>query len=153
MNVSYRKAEPQDALECIIIRGKTRENAISAEQLEERGITPESLQGGIAEGALPGFVCTVDGKIVGYSFGDRDSGEVIVLALLPEYEGKGIGKVLLNMLVEEFAAQGYTKLFLGCTTDPNARSYGFYRHLGWRSTGTLDEAGDDILEYCPLGQT
>jgi hypothetical protein len=27
------------------------------------------------------------------------------------------------------------------------RSYGFYRHLGWRSTGSFDDRGDEILEY------
>lgn len=150
---NYRKARPEDALECIVLRGKTRENAITAEQLAERGITVESLRASIEDGSLPGFVATLDGNIVGYCFGDRSSGEVIVLAMLPAYEGNGFGKVLLNMLVEEFTAQGYTKLFLGCTTDPEARSYGFYRHLGWRSTGTLDEAGDDILEYFPMRQT
>jgi len=25
--------------------------------------------------------------------------------------------------------------------------YGFYRHLGWRSTGTFDAAGNEVLEY------
>lgn len=147
MYLIYRKAAPEDAIECIILRGKTRENAISAEQLAERGITPESLQNNIETGALSGFVGMADGKVVGYCFGDSDTGEVIVLALLPEYEGKGIGKALLTLLMEAFVAKGYKRLFLGCTTDTYARSYGFYRHLGWRSTGKLDEAGDEILEY------
>jgi hypothetical protein len=33
---------------------------------------------------------------------------------------------------------GLARLFLGCSSDPKVRSYGFYRHLGWRSTGVTD---------------
>ena len=27
-----------------------------------------------------------------------------------------------------------------------ANQVGFYRHLGWRSTGTVDRLGDEVLE-------
>ena len=37
--------------------------------------------------------------------------------------------------------------FLDCSPDPKVRSYGFYRHLGWQSTGALDTHGDEILEF------
>ncbi|PTT42300.1 GNAT family N-acetyltransferase, partial [Stenotrophomonas sp. HMWF022] len=40
---------------------------------------------------------------------------------------------------------GHTRLFLACSADPHSRSYGFYRHLGWKATGEIDEAGDEIL--------
>ena len=29
------------------------------------------------------------------------------------------------------------------------RAVGFYRHLGWSSTGTLDAHHDEVLEYFP----
>ena len=32
-------------------------------------------------------------------------------------------------------------------TADTLRSYGFYRHLGWQSTGALDMYGDEILEF------
>lgn len=48
-------------------------------------------------------------------------------------------------MIDDFAANGFMSLFLGCSTDPASRSYGFYRHLGWTPTGTLDDAGDEIL--------
>jgi hypothetical protein len=53
---------------------------------------------------------------------------------------------LLDRTSKELAKQGHTRLFLGCSPDPVSRSYGFYRHLGWRSTGTFDQYGDEILE-------
>ena len=41
---------------------------------------------------------------------------------------------------------GGARLFVGCSADPNVRSYGFYRRLGWRSTGQIDKLGDEVLE-------
>lgn len=147
MTMVYRAAVPEDTAACIELRGKTRENAVSVERLQAVGVTLESWTGGIANGSLPGHVCLSEDKIVGYCFGDRRTGEIVVLALLPQWEGQGIGRRLLGKLVEDFANLGFERLFLGCSSDPSSRSFGFYRHLGWRSTGTLDAAQDEVLEY------
>ena len=71
----------------------------------------------------------------------------MVLALLPEYESKGIGKELLRLAMNKLHSLGHNRLFLGSADDPNVRSYGFYRHLGWRPTGQRDSHGDEVLEY------
>ena len=97
MNLHYRPAHPDDAAACIDLRGRTRENAFSAEDLRALGITVESWRDGIRDGALPGVVALADGVMAGYCFGDRDSGEILVLALLPAYEGRGIGRELLAL--------------------------------------------------------
>ena len=152
MTLVYRAAVPEDTAACIELRGKTRENAVSVERLRAAGVTLESWTGGIADGSLPGHVCLSEDKIVGYCFGDKGTGEVVVLALLPEWEGQGVGKRLLSKLVEDFTQLGFERLFLGCSSDPRSRSFGFYRHLGWRSTGTLDAARDEVLEYFPKAQ-
>jgi GNAT superfamily N-acetyltransferase len=146
MSLTYRAAVPSDIAACIDLRGKTRENAVSVERLKQLGITQASWSADVANGDLPGHVCVVDGRIVGYVFADRRTGEVVVLALLPEWEAKGIGKQLLEMMVTDLAKLGFRRLFLGCSSDPNVRSYGFYRHLGWTSTGTFDAHQDEILE-------
>lgn len=142
----YRPAHAADASECVVVRGQTRENAISAATLAALGITAESWARSIAQGRLRGYVCTDDGLIVGYCFGDKDTGEIVVLAVLPQYEGRGIGKALLLRIVEDLQFLGYKRLFLGCSSDPVHRSHGFYRHLGWRSTGSFDANDDEILE-------
>jgi L-amino acid N-acyltransferase YncA len=146
MTVTYRQAVPSDIAACIDLRGKTRENAVSVERLNQLGITEASWSADVANGDLPGYVCVEQGRIVGYCFADKNSGEVVVLALLPAWEGKGIGKKLLGMIVTDLQKLGFRRLFLGCSSDPKVRSYGFYRYLGWRSTGTFDANDDEILE-------
>lgn len=137
---------PDDAAECVALRGMTRENAVSEARLRGLGITAQSWGEDIRSGALPGHVCSAGGKIVGYCFGSSRDGEIVVLALLPAFEGQGIGRELLSRMVRDLVSMGKTRLFLGCSRDPASRSYGFYRHLGWRSTGQFDSHGDEILE-------
>ena len=93
--LEFRPALPSDAAACVEIRAKTRENAVSAERLACMGITAESWGDDIAAGALRGHICTLDGAIVAYCFGERDTGEVVVLALLPRFEQLGLGMTLL----------------------------------------------------------
>lgn len=147
MTIAYRRAAPDDTPACLVLRGMTRENAFSVERLATLGITLESWRAAIAGNSLPGHVATAEGKIVGYCFGERETGEIAVLALLPDHEGRGVGRTLLGLVIDEFRALGFARLFLSCSSDPAVRSYGFYRHLGWRSTGTFDDRGDEILEY------
>jgi len=145
--LSFSPGRAGDTPAYIDLRGKTRQNAIAQERLAELGITAASWAEMIASGNLPGQVCHQDGKLIGYCFGDRESGEIIVLALLPQAEGLGIGKALLDQVMAELQAAGHARLFLGCSSDPQSRSYGFYRHLGWKSTGETDQYGDEVLEY------
>ena len=147
MEVSYRRAVPADAAACVDLRGKTRENAVSAARLQAIGITVESWGKDIRDDKLPGFIGLAGDQMVGYCFGDNDSGEIVVLALLPEFENQGIGKRLFSMTVEHLESLGHRRLFLGCSSDPKHRSHGFYRHLGWQSTGCFDAHRDEILEY------
>ena len=156
-SLEYRVAAPSDVATCIDIRSRTRENAVSVKRLAEVGITVASWSEDVRRGSLPGHVCLANGEIVGYCFGATATGEVEVLALLPAFESQGIGKALLNQVIETLSGIGFTRLFLGCSSDPATRSYGFYRHLGWRSTGVFDARGDEVLEYfvdaTPTAQT
>jgi GNAT superfamily N-acetyltransferase len=146
MTLQFRAAVASDASACVRLRGLTRENAVAEERLRSAGVTAGSWATDIESGSLPGFVCESDGELVGYCFGARETGEVIVLALLPAYEGRGLGRRLLGMVVKQLRGFGHRRLFLGCSPDPSCRAYGFYRHLGWRTTGAFDRHGDEVLE-------
>lgn len=150
MHLIILPASFRDAPECVRLRGQTRENAVSEQRLGSLGITAESWGADIASGVLPGVVCRVDGALVGYCFGAADTGEVVVLALLPAFERQGLGRALLDRVVSLLRSHGHERLFLGCSANPASRSYGFYRHLGWRSTGHHDKLGDEELELLPV---
>lgn len=70
---------------------------------------------------------------------------MVVLAVLPEYEGRGVGKRLLGEVVGELRALGHRRLWLAAAPDPAIRAHGFYRSQGWRPTGEVDGIGDEIL--------
>lgn len=146
-HLDYRPATADDVPRCIALRGMTRHNAISVERLASYGITAASWGDAVRQGRQAGFVGLQRGEIVGYCFGDIATGEVLVLALLPAHEEQGVGRQLLSRVVDRLVATGHGRLFLGCSADPASRSYGFYRHLGWRSTGRFDAHGDEVLEY------
>jgi GNAT superfamily N-acetyltransferase len=133
--LTYRSALPDDASTCVELRAKTRENAISAEVLNSFGITHESLAHDIGDGTWLGHVCIAEARVVAYCFGAARTGEVTVLAVLPEYEGQGIGKSLLDFVLRDFKILAFRRAVLGCSSNPRSRSHGFYRHLGWQSTG------------------
>ena len=146
MRIEFKSAPSHFAAEYIRLRGLTRENAVSEERLRSLGITAETWANDILSTELQGFMAQSDQEIVGYCFGQTKTGEVVVLAIHPAFERQGIGQELLALVVDQLRQRGHSKLFLGCSSDPAVRSYGFYRHLGWCSTGTVDERGDEILE-------
>jgi GNAT superfamily N-acetyltransferase len=149
MTFPIRPAVPADIPACIDLRGRTRENAISASRLAELGITEASWSGQVRDGVLPGVIAMAGDRMAGYCFGDAGSGEIVVLALLPEFEGQGLGRALLARMVDQLRGLGHQRLFLGCSDNPAHRSHGFYRRLGWRPTGERDGYGDEVLELLP----
>lgn len=145
-SLGFRVALPDDAEACVALRGVTRENAVSEDRLRSLGITAESWAEDIRVRSVSGYICEFDGDVVGYCFGSNSTGEVVVLAVRPDFEHRGVGRRLLSLVSDDLFALGHTRLFLGCSPDSRTRSYGFYRYLGWRSTGDFDAHGDEILE-------
>jgi GNAT superfamily N-acetyltransferase len=146
MPIEYRSAPAELSAQYIELRGQTRSNPITVDALRAFGITAESWAQDIRTGQTEGFVAVSGAQVIGYSFGSSHTGEVLVLAVRRDYEGQGVGQRLLSLLVELLKSRGHTRLFLGCSPDPTVRSHGFYRHLGWQSTGSLDANGDEVLE-------
>jgi GNAT superfamily N-acetyltransferase len=91
-------------------------------------------------------VCTHHTRIVGFCTGDLHTGEILVLAVLRDYEGNGIGKRLLSRVVDRLLATGDKRIWLAASADPTVRAHGFYRALGWQPTGQRMDNDDEILE-------
>jgi ribosomal protein S18 acetylase RimI-like enzyme len=149
MTLTFREAQPRDIADMFELRARTRENPISPEDLALLGITPESSAASIASGSTSCWVCLNDASLVGFSSGDHATGEILVVAVSPDFEGEGIGKRLLNSVVESLQSRGCARLWLAASPDPGLRSHGFYRHLGWQPTGQMNANGDEILECTP----
>ena len=146
-HITLRKAVPADLPRCIAIRGLTRDNPIPEDTLATIGVTPQSWQTPLQQGVFTGVVAEHEGTIIGYCFGDLTTGEVLVLALLPDYEGAGTGKRLLADVVDKLTASGHSEPWLAAAPEPTVRAHGFYRKLGWVPTGQRDAQGDEILKY------
>ena len=76
---------------------------------------------------------------------DAETGEVLVLAVLPEYECRGIGTGLLSRVVEWLRSVSSHTIWLAASPDPRIRAHGFYRYHGWRPNGKKLQNGDEIL--------
>jgi ribosomal protein S18 acetylase RimI-like enzyme len=154
--LTFRKTEARDIPSLLRVRSLTRQNAVSEAQLREWGITPESIAEGFASGVFYGRVCEAEGSVVGFCTGNLNSGEIIVLAVLPEFEGKKIGLTLLNGVEEELNARKVKSIWLACSADPQARSHGFYRANGWVPNGEVLSNGDEILvctDHCETSRS
>jgi ribosomal protein S18 acetylase RimI-like enzyme len=145
----FRPTQPSDVDACFTVRAHTRQSPIPREHLAAMGITPESTVGDLRSGRIRGWVCEADGQIVGFCSGDCQTGEVLVLAVLPEYERRGVGRRLLAEVVDALRATGHGRLWLAAAADPTIRAHGFYRALGWMPTGETDASGDEILVLEP----
>ncbi|GGB21908.1 GNAT family N-acetyltransferase [Agarivorans gilvus] len=146
MNIKFREAEVRDLERCIAIRGMTRDNPISRENLRLNGVTKEAWEPLLLNGSIIGDVAEFEDEVIAFCFADMATGEVLVLAVLPEYEGNGIAKNLLSKVVEKLFHSGLNKLWLTASSDPDVRAHGFYRHLGWRFSGETDHIEDEVLE-------
>jgi GNAT superfamily N-acetyltransferase len=145
MDLVFRETLPSDIEGSFSVRARTRENPISEEGLASLGITAESTAKQMGSGRVKGWVCLDSSTLVGFCSGDAESGEVLVLAVLPDYERKGIGTYLLARVVEWLRSVGSDTIWLAASSDPRIRAHGFYRSLGWRPNGKTEQNGDEIL--------
>jgi len=143
---TIREAAESDIESLFDIRAQTGENPISRDYLESMGITAAAWAESLSSGTEQTWVCFDGPTPVGFCGANASNGEVVVLAVLPEYEGRGIGKRLLDQAVTWLRSQGWRRPWLATNPDPDGRAYGFYRSQGWRPTGEVQErAGDEIL--------
>jgi GNAT superfamily N-acetyltransferase len=59
------------------------------------------------------------------------TGEFWVIAVRPEYEGRGIGSELLELAEGWLWSIGWKEIWLWTSLDTRLRAYSFYRKRGW----------------------
>ncbi len=127
---TFREIKPEDIPAIFDVRIATWHNPNGREELTRMGITHESVREKMKD-SHRGWLCDVDGKAVGFAMGNRRTGEMWVIAVLREYEGKGIGKQLLDSVENWLRGEGWTEIWLTTDTDEAFRAVGFYRRQGW----------------------
>ena len=128
--MNFRQAIPEDIPQIQIVRNSEKEN-----QLSNPNLIPDDLVEEFITKRGKGFVCEIDKKIVGFSIVDFVENNVWALFLLPEFEGKGIGKKLHQLMLDEYFSK--TKETIWLSTEANSRAETFYKKHGWKNAGFL----------------
>ena len=128
--VKFREITAADVPALFYVRPRTRENALTLEELQRLGIDPQSVTESLGQ-STTGWLCEESGRVVAFSMADRATAEFLVIAVLPEYERRGIGGKLMDLAEEWLAALGCKRAWLTTDLDTTLRAYGFYRKRGW----------------------
>jgi GNAT superfamily N-acetyltransferase len=136
--IIVREAIAADIPAIMRVRTSVTENALTLDQLEQRGITDASIAASFLTDSK-GWVAVQQEEIVAFSIADRASGSLFALFVLPAYAGRGIGGRLLDEAVHWLWNNGIERIWL--TTAPGSRACRFYETRGWERAG-MAPSGD-----------
>jgi GNAT superfamily N-acetyltransferase len=124
----FREAKNDDIKQIQIVRNSVKENTLSDPSLvtDEDCIEFITVRG-------KGWVCEIDNTIVGFAIVDLKESNIWALFLMPEFEKKGIGRLLQKIMLDWYFSKTRNKIWLG--TAFNTRAEGFYRKTGWTEVG------------------
>lgn len=127
--MTIRQAAISDIQQMQVVRNAVKENTLSDPGLvtDEDCATFITTQG-------KGWVCEMDGKIVGFAIADLKGNNIWALFMHPDFEKKGIGRQLHDTMLNWYFEQTTANVWL--STAPQTRATGFYRKAGWKETGT-----------------
>jgi phosphinothricin acetyltransferase len=102
----------------------------------------------LLDGKFPYFVAETGGKIAGYAYASfyrtRPAYRFTVensVYVAPDMHRRGIGKVLLEQLIEQCTAQGYRQMIAVIGDSNQAASIGVHKACGFEPAGNLKDIG------------
>ena len=123
-----REAQVADIKQIQVVRNSVKENTLSDPALvPDKDVEEYMINRG------KGWVCEIEGTIVGFAIADLIENNIWALFIHPDFEAKGIGKKLHQMMMDWYFVQTREKVWLG--TVPNSRAEKFYRMQGWKEIG------------------
>src|SRR5262245_17398818 len=128
--MQFREALITDIPQMSVVRLAVKENALSNPAV----ITDKDYVDYLSQ-REKGWVCEVDGKVVGFAIGDLVKHNVWALFVQPEFEGQGIGRDLLISLLDWYYTETRETIWL--STAPNTRAEKFYRSFGFKEAGKM----------------
>lgn len=120
----FREATMKDISALSEVRLSVRENVLS----DPNRITHEMYQTYLCE-AGKGWLCEVDGEVVGFSVASLKDASIWALFVKPGHEGRGIGRRLLHLATGWLFDMGASSIAL--STEVGTRADGWYRRQGW----------------------
>ncbi len=116
-------------------------------------------------GSYPYLVAEIDGTLAGYAYAGpyraRPAYQWSVedsIYIAPRLQRRGIGRALLERLINETEAGGYRQMIAVIGDSANFSSIELHRAAGFRLVGTFDNVGfkfgrwlDSVLMQRPLG--
>jgi GNAT superfamily N-acetyltransferase len=128
MAMLFRTATLADIPQIQIARHSVRENTLSDPAL----VTDQDVAVFLTERGK-GWVCEIEGQVIGFAIADLQDHNIWALFLRPEFEKKGIGRNLQELMLDWYFGQTQEPVWLGTT--PGTRAETFYRKSGWRKVG------------------
>ncbi|MBO9682704.1 MAG: GNAT family N-acetyltransferase [Flavisolibacter sp.] len=125
----FREAIIQDIPQIQAVRNSVKENQLSNPAL----VSDKDCEDYITIRGK-GWVCEIDGRVVGFSIADIQANNIWALFVHPGYEGRGIGKKLHRIMLDWYFEQ--TKKTVWLSTAPHTRAEVFYKRAGWNEVGT-----------------
>jgi len=128
MKMIFREATTTDIPQIQLVRNSVKENVLSDPAL----VTDKDCEDYLL-GRGKGWVCEIEGEVVGFAIADLIDHNVWALFVKPGFDKKGIGKKLHDDMLDWYFAQ--TDLTIWLCTAPGTRAEGFYRKAGWSEVG------------------
>lgn len=160
--IKIRAAEPADAaavLACLAAAFAPHRDLYTPGAYADTTLDSSTILNRMDEMHVLVAVRLADGKVVGTiasasvdgasdeQEGSRREGHVRGMAVLPEVQGSGTAKRLLNLAEESLRNDGCTHVTLD-TTEPLQRAIRFYENHGYRPSGQVrDFCGMNLIEY------
>jgi len=139
---TIREIAPTDMDAIFAVRVATWHNPNGVEEMTRMGITHDSVLRMMRD-RTRGWITEAGGRAIGFAMGHAKTGEMWVIAVLKEFEGRGVGRALITKIEDWLASEGWREVWLTTDVDENFRAVGFYKHLGW--TDWKFEHGDRYM--------
>lgn len=124
----FREARVTDITQIQAVRNAVKENTLSNPALvPDSDVEDYIIQRG------KGWICEIDGRIIGFSIVSVIDKNVWALFVLPGYDKLGIGRRLHDEMLNWYFGQTNEMIWLG--TAPGTRAEQFYRKAGWTESG------------------
>ena len=154
-----RKVKPADSKAIAVIYNKYITD--STVTFETHPVSENEMERRIFDIAsrYPYLVCETGQGVVGYAYAHTwkekaayDKTWETTVYLSPQYQGKGMGKQLMDRLIDECRKQG-CHVLIACITAENEGSIAFHRKLGFKQVSCFEKVGVkfgrglDVVDY------